>query len=463
MSYKIEQTSTLGRQLHGDFPWDTVAPRIQKEAEVIQRKAKIAGFRPGKAPLNLIQREYGANIYAEVVNNLMGDTLSEAMTKDNLSLASYPTYKPQQMVQGESVKFVIEFEVLPEVNPKDLTGKQITRVTAEVTDKVIDDTIEKLRGQMRTYAAVDRAAAKDDKVEAKLTVAVEGAENEVYDDFFVVLGEGKMIPGFEDALIGVKTGETREFDTNFPENYQHKPYAGKTGRFTAEVKQVLGSVLPEIDDAFAVQYGIAEGTVAALRTELRHELERELGWKLKQKLKDQVFDAVYELNTIEVPASQVKEESMRLMRNAFEQFTKQMSKADKDKLFANMDSSLMAGEAKKRVTLSYVINALVKQHDLKADPERVRQLVEQRASLYNEKEHIINEIMNNPKLLQEYEGLAIEDQLVDLLLQTAKVIDEPSSFDEIMTPAQPEYQAAPAEHEHVHDEHCAHGHQDEHA
>ena len=452
MAFSIEQLSTLERRLKGDIAWDAFAPRVQKELQVAQRKAKIHGFRPGKAPLSLIDREYGPTSRVDAARTVMSETLEEAMTTEKLSLAAYPHFHLEPIEVGQAVQFHIDFEVLPEVEPKDIQGASIERVVADVTDADVDETLLQLRKQMHTYEPSEKAAAQGDKIAASLTVAVDGAESETYPNFEVTLGEGRMIPGFEDALLGVKAGEIRTFTVNFPEAYQHKPYAGKPGQFTAEVSQILTEKLPELDDAFAVNYGIAEGTVDALRKELRQELTRELNWKLQQLLKDKVFDALYKHNPIEVPASQVKQESVRLLRNTFSQYTKHLPKAQAEQLFKNLDSSLMADEAKKRVTLSYVVEALVKQYDLKADPEQVRALIELRASMYNERADIIQNIMHDPKLMEEYESAAIEDLLVNRLLENAKVTEIKQSFTEVMRPAKPEADLH-AGHDHDHDHH----------
>lgn len=455
MSSNIEQTSALGRRLRVELSWEDFNTHLQKELKAFQPRAKIPGFRPGKAPLNLIDRDYG-QIRQDVVRTLVGQKLDELMTKDKVTLAAEPTFHAEMIVTNQPVVFTIDFEVPPTVDPKDLAGVAIERTVAEVTDKDIEETIEQLRQQMRTYEPADTAAADGDKIAAKLTVAVDGADSETYDNFDVTLGEGRMIPGFEAALVGVKAGETREFTVNFPENYQHKPYAGKPGTFTAVVSKVLKPQLPSVDAVFAEKYGVTEGGVEGLHRELRNELTRELDWKLQQLLKDTVFDALYQQNPMEVPQAQVKQESQRLLRNMFNQYTQHMPKAQLEKLFANLDPSMMAGEAKKRVTLSYLVEALVEKYQLKVAPEQVRTLIEQRASMYNEKADIINEVMNDPKLMSEYEGVALEDLLVTQLLSNAKVTDIKKTFSEVMRPAKP------AAEEHVHDENCNHDHDHKH-
>lgn len=336
----IEQTSTLGRRLSGEFSWTDFYAKLEQELQAFRQRAKVPGFRPGKAPLNLIDRDY-PQIRNDVARTLMAQLLSDKMEQGEISLADEPLFHVDNIVTGEPVRYRIEFEVLPTFEAKDLNGVTIDKVVADVADSDIEETIKQLQEQLQTFEPAEKVAAKGDKIECKLTVAVEGQEPETYEDFEVVLGEGRMIPGFETELEGVKAEETKAFTINFPEGYQHKAYAGKPGHFTAVVKRILTPNLPPVDEVFAIKYGVTAGGIEAFHQELRQELTRELGWKLQQQLKDVVFAKLYEQNPIEVPESQVRRESVRIMRNMFNEYAKHIPKAQLDSMLKHANPSMI--------------------------------------------------------------------------------------------------------------------------
>lgn len=432
MQVSVEVTGGLERRLTIELPWTAFEERELKELKNLQKRAKIPGFRPGKAPLEVVRRN-SQDLSHSVLFELMRENMWPAIEKINnddkqtkLNIASQPRYEMPVLEQGQPIKLSFIFEVFPTIEVKDLQGVEVPKLTADLDEADVDQTIEKLRQQLREWQDVTRAAKNDDRVIIDFEGFIDDQpfNGNAAKHFSLELGSKRMIPGFEDALVGVKPGEERTIDVTFPADYHATDLAGKAAKFKIHVHNVQEAKLPEVDAKFATNFGITDGTVEGLRKELRDGMARELDIALRNKLKQATFDKLLELNQFDIPNS--------LLAQEIEQMRQQMESNFRTKIDKSKAPALFAANAKRRVMLGLLLNEIVKQHDIKADAERVKSLIEQRASAFEKPEEMVKMYFSNNHLMEEMESLSIEEQVVEKLLSNAKVVEKASSFHEVM-------------------------------
>lgn len=431
MQVSVEATGGLERRLTVELPWTAFEERETKELKNLQKRAKIPGFRPGKAPLEVVRRN-SQDLRHSVVFELMRESMWPAIEKVNadtqtkLNIASAPRYEMPVIENGQPIKLTYIFEVFPTIEIKDLNGMEVTKLTASLTEADVDQTIDKLRQQLREWHDVTRAAKNDDRVIIDFEGFIDDQpfNGNAAKHFSLELGSKRMIPGFEEALIGVKPGDETTIDVTFPTDYHATDLAGKAAKFKIHVHNVQEAKLPEVDEKFASNFGIADGTVEGLRKELREGMERELDIALRNKLKQATFDKLLELNQFDVPNA--------LLAQEIEQMRQQMESNFRTKIDKSKAPALFGANAKRRVMLGLLLNEVVKQHDIKADADRVKVLIEQRASAFEKPEEMVKMYFSNKQLMEEMESLSIEEQVVEKLLTNATVVEKASAFADVM-------------------------------
>lgn len=431
MQVSVENTSALERRMTIGVPAERIETEVNKRLQQTARRAKVPGFRPGKVPMSVIRQRYEASARQEALGDLIQETFYEAVVEQKLNPAGAPAVEPKVFEKGKDLEYVATFEVFPEFEVKGLDGIEIERQDASVEDADIDKMLDVLRKQGTRYEAVDRAAATDDQVtidfvgtqdgEAFAGGSAEGTK--------LVLGSGRMIPGFEDGLVGAKAGDERVLDLTFPEDYQNLDLAGKAAQFKVTVKEVAAPELPELNEAFFKQFGVEETTVEGFRAEVRKNMERELRQALKTKVKNQVMDGLLAANQIDVPAALISNEVDRLRVQAVQQFG---GNIQPDQLPAE----LFTEQAKRRVLLGLIIAEMVKQFELKPDDARVRELIEEMAAAYQEPEQVVKWYYQNEQQLNEVRSVVLEEQVVDTVLKQAKVTDKQVSYEDAVKPAE---------------------------
>jgi trigger factor len=432
MQVFVEVTNGLERRLTVELPWDLFHKKETEELNKLQKRAKIAGFRPGKAPLDIVKRnapDLRNNVMFELMREYTWnaiDTYNEDEKHEKLRLASQPRFEMPVLEADKPFKFSILFEVFPDIELKNLKGVEITKETASVTDADLQDTIEKLRLQLREWSAVERAAKNGDRVELDFEGFIDDQpfDGNSAKHFHLELGANRMIPGFEDAIVGIKANDDRTINVTFPAEYHAKELAGKAAKFNIHAHKVEEAHLPEVNEEFAKKFGIKSGSVDDLKKELRQGMERELEMTLQNKLKQTVFNKLVEFNAIEVPQALVDQES--------EEMRQQMEKRFRTKLDKAMAPALFGETSKQRIAIGLLVNEAIKQFDIKADAERVKQVVEKRASAFENPEEMISTFYSNKQMLNEIEAYVIEAQVVEKLLEDAKVVETPLSFTEVM-------------------------------
>ncbi|EPJ8755265.1 trigger factor [Pseudomonas putida] len=435
MQVSVENTSALERRMTIAVPAERVENEVNKRLQQTAKRAKIAGFRPGKVPMNVIRQRFEADARQEAFGDLVQASFYEAIVEQKLNPAGAPAVEPKSFEKGKDLEFVAIFEVFPEFTVAGLESINVERLSAEVADADLDNMLEVLRKQNTRFEAVERAAQNDDQVNIDFVGKVDG---EVFAGGSakgtpLVLGSGRMIPGFEEGLVGAKAGEERVVNVTFPEDYQNLDLAGKAAEFTITVNSVAAPVLPELNEEFFAQFGIKESTLEGFRTEVRKNMERELRQAIKTKVKNQVMDGLLAANPIEVPKALLENEVNRLRVQAVQQFGGNIKPEQ-------LPAELFTEQAKRRVVLGLIVAEVVKQFELKPDDAKVREMIEEMASAYQEPEQVIAWYYKNDQQMNEVRSVVLEEQVVDTVLQKATVTDKSVSYEDAVKPAE-----APAE------------------
>ena len=429
MQVSLETTQGLERRLTITVPADKVEGEVNSRLRQLAKTRRIDGFRPGKAPLTVIQKMFGASVEADVAGDLMQRHFFEAVISEKLNPAGMPTMEPAPIKAGQDFTFTATFEVYPEVEVAGLDAITIEKPQAEVQDADLDKMVETLQKQHADWAVVERAAANDDRVTMNFVGSVDGAEFDggAAEDFVLVLGSGRMIPGFEEGLLGKKAGDNFTLEVNFPEEYHAENLKGKPAQFAIAVTKVEAQELPELTEEFVKRFGIADGSLAGLKAEVRKNMDRELAQALKASVKEQVINGLLEQNPVDVPKSLIDNEIDTLRKQAMQRFG-----GLDQKNAPQLPAELFQEQAERRVRVGLLLGEVIKKNEIKADDAKVQSIISDMSSAYEEPSEVIAYYNENPELLDNVRNLAIEDQAIELILSQAKVSDKQVSFDELM-------------------------------
>ncbi len=429
MQVSIEATGSLGRRMTVALPADQLEREVAARLQRLSRTSRFPGFRPGKAPMKLVEAHYAGKVMEEVAGDLIQTSFHEAIVGQGLKPAGGPTIEFRSIERGRDLQYTAVFEVYPDVKKLDISGERIERPVGSVTDADIDHTLESLRKQRMTWTATGRAAQVDDRLVIDFEGSINGQpfEGGRATDFLLVLGRKTLVEGFEEGLIGAKAGDARTVRVKFPVDYRNVTLAAQDVEFKVEVKEVGEPVLPAVDGEFARQFGIQDGNVDSLRSEVRSNLERELRDQMRARIRDQVFEVLLKNNALDVPKALLEAEIDRLIETTAANLEAQGLARSK----APGDRDLYAEQARRRVTLGLILAEIVKSRGLVAEPARVRARIEQLAGGYESPQQFIEWHYAEPGRLGEIESLVLEDQVVDRLLESAEVTDKPVSLSEL--------------------------------
>lgn len=428
MQVSVESISGLERRMTVEVPEERIDSEIQRRLQNLARTTKIDGFRPGKVPMKVIVGRFGSHVRADVVNEMIQSTFYEALTQEKLNPAGMPQIEPTSMEKGGSLAYVATFEVMPELELASLDGVKIEKPTATVEDSDLDKMLETLQQQRTTWEAVTRKAKKGDRLVIDFVGTIDGEEfaGNKGEAVPVTLGGQRMIAGFEEGLIGAKSGESLTLDLTFPEDYGNSELAGKAVQFATTVQSVEAAKLPEMDEEFVQSFGV-EGGLDGLRVEVRQNMERELEQAINARIKSSVMDKLIEINDIAIPQALIKSES-----EALAQQMQQNMHVPNGKSGADMAPSIFEGQAKRRVALGLILSALIKEKGIKADETELRQQVEKLAASYEQPEQVVNWYFADRSRLGEIESLVLEQKVVDWVLENGDFEETASSFSELM-------------------------------
>src|SRR6478672_6287870 len=433
MAVTVETLDKLERKMTLTLPVNAIQSEVDSRLKRLARTVKMDGFRPGKVPMSVVAQRYGYSVQYEVMNDKVGEAFAAAANEAKLRVAGQPKITEKEGAPEGELTFDAVFEVYPDVKIGDLAGAEVEKISTEVSESAIDRTLDILRKQRRTFAQRphDAAAQEGDRVTVDFEGKIDGEtfQGGKAEDFQFLVGEGKMLKEFEDAVRGMKTGESKTFPLAFPADYHGKDVAGKQADFMVTVKKMEAANLPEINDALAKSLGIADATVEGLRVDIKKNLEREVKFRLLAKNKQAVMDALVAKAELDLPKSSVQAEIDRMIEGQRAEL-KQRGLKDADKL--PIPEDIVRPQAERRVRLGLVVAELVRANDLQAKPEQIRTHVEELAASYEKPADVVRWYYSDNRRLAEVEAVVIENNVTDFVLGKVQVKDKQVSFDELM-------------------------------
>jgi trigger factor len=427
MQVSVESIGKLERRMQVQVPAVRVSSEIAARLKTISRTARLNGFRPGKAPLTVIRRQFGPQVHREVIGELMQATFSEAVAQEQLAPAGNPRIQPQSIDEGQDLTYVATFEVFPEISLQPFDSLQVERTTAEVTDADVDAMIARLRKQSPKFVAVTRPAVAGDRVTVDFEGSVDGVPfaGGAATGVPVIIGDGRMLAEFDSGLLGASAGEQRTNSVAFPADYRTAELAGQTAQFQVSVKTVEEPTLPELDEEFCKAFGVEEGGIAALRQEVTANMRRELEQTLRNRNKVAVMDKLLQANPVDVPnaliEAQIRDMQVEAMRKA----------GIKDPAQAPAAQQYVE-PARRRAALGLILADIVKRQRIVVDPVRTEARLDELAGSYGDPAAVKQSYRQNPEALRQVENLALEDQVTDWILANVTIQEVPSTFKDIM-------------------------------
>jgi len=428
MQVSVEKTSELSRKMTVSLPEDVVQEKMTERLKSLARDAKVDGFRPGKAPQQVIKKLYGERVRQEVAGDLIQTTLSKALQDQNLKPAGYPQIQLTEEVNGFG--YIAEFEVYPEIALDNIGQLEVIKPISSVQESDVDGMILKLREQRKTWEVADRLSQESDRVTITFSGVSDGENftDGKVENYQVEIGSKRMIPGFEDQLIGLKAGDNKTFEIAFPEKYGNEKLAGKLAQFDVEVSSIEESVLPEIDEDFIKAYGIEDGSEASFRQDVKENMQRELERALRGKLKNSLMDVLYEKIKINIPNVLVDQEIESLMQPYIENAKKRKLKIED----LNLPRDNFEDQAKRRVALGLILGEIIRKNDIKLDAEKVRSTIEDMAKSYERPADVVNWYYSDESRLADVQQLVLEDQTVEWLASQVKVSEQELAFSDVL-------------------------------
>ncbi len=428
LQISLENSDGLKRTLRVEIPAENIDSEVTKRLHTVGKKAKLKGFRPGKAPLKVIRQNYGAEVRNEVLGDMIQKSYSEAVVQEKLNPAGNPDIKPELSDEGSNFTYMATVEVYPEISLQGVDSLSIERPVVEIQDTDVELIIENMRHQKSQWEAATRKARKGDRVTIDFVGKIDGEEfaGGKAESTPVVLGEGRMLPDFEKGMEGIKAGEVREVEVQFPEDYQAEDLKGKKAVFEISAEVVETKVLPEIDDEFCKAFGVDSGDISDLKIEVRNNMQNELATAIEAKTKDSAMTALLEANPLEVPNALVDQEVHSLQHD----WMQRMGLPNDHSYHPPAEQFI--DEAKRRVRLGLLIGEYVKQEEIKVEKEDIDAQLAKLTDGYEEPETMINAYKTNQQAMQQVQMMSLEAKVVKNLLEKANVTDNNSDFQTIM-------------------------------
>ncbi|MFL2747437.1 MAG: trigger factor [Gammaproteobacteria bacterium] len=405
--------------------------QYNKKIEEQQRSSNLKGYRKGKAPKNVIEQYYGDQITSQIIYEGMTNTFYKKISEDKISVVGQPQLNPLTMDIKKDIKFEAIYESYPEFTLKKFSSIKYKKPIASLLDADLDNSILQMQKRFGNLEKIDESVSdgKYAKIDFEGYLNEELFEGGAAKDYLIEIGSNNMIPGFEEGLIGLKVGDEKDLNINFPDDYHAEDLKGKPVKFKIKVNEVLETSLPELNKDFFSKIGIDVETTEEFKKDLKVKLEKDLEVSLKRKEKERLFDSLEKLNPIEIPSAMVMAESENLRKSAAQQMGMDISKIKDEELPLENFSE----NATKRVRLGVILNKIIEDNDLKSNPELVKELIEERSSGFKDPEQYKNWIYGNEEQLKNIESLALEEQVTDLLISQSKSEEENLSFEEVMT------------------------------
>ena len=427
MSISIETLEGLQRRVTITVAADKIEAAYKEQLKGYAKNARVDGFRKGKVPHSIIEQRFGVAARQEVLSDEMQRAFFDAVIAEKINLAGRPTFTPNNYQPGQEFSFSVTFEVFPEVELKGLENIEVEKPVVEISEADLDKMVDVLRKQQATWTESQEAVKAEDRVTIDFVGSVDGEEFEggKATDFVLAMGQGRMIPGFEEGIVGHKAGEQFDIDVTFPAEYHAENLKGKAAKFAITLKKVENIVLPELTEEFVKKFGNAK-SVEDLRAEIKKNMQRELNNAVTARVKNQVINGLIAQNDIEVPAAAVAEEVEVLRQQAVQRF------GGKPELAAQLPAELFEAEAKRRVQVGLLLSTVIGANELKVDEARVEAMIADIASAYEQPAEVVEYYAKNRQLTENIRNVVLEEQAVDAVLAKAKVTEKAMSFDELM-------------------------------
>lgn len=436
MQVSVETLKGLERKVTISVPTEKVEEEVSSRLKNLARKVKVDGFRPGKAPMNIVEKRFSGSVREEVARDMVQSTLYEALKKEELIPAGYPSVEPEQLEPGKDFKYSAIFEVYPQITINELNQDKVEIVSAEVKDSDVEEMLEKLREQNKDFHEVSRKAKDGDKLLLDFEGFIDGNafEGGKAEDFEIVIGSHSMIPGFEEGLIGAEIDKPFDLKVSFPKEYGAQDLAGKDATFKVTVHKIMEGKLPKLDEAFAKKFNIKEGGIEGLKKDIRQNMTRELERRVSSLNREKIFDKLLEKNAFDLPQSLVNQEIEHLKHEMYHRLFGPEHN-DNEKI-PDFPRSLFEEQAQRRVHLGLLFSEYVKKHEIVADKARVDAMIEKFATAYESPDELREWYKGNKERLAEVEGLVMEEIVSEKILEDAKISKKTMKYDEIMNPTQ---------------------------
>lgn len=431
MKFSFKSKAEVNQSLNIVVPNTDIEEQVSTKLKAAQKDSKLKGFRKGKAPMDVVSSMFGPEIRQEVIWDLASKTFSKLAQEKDLKIVSRPNLIPETLDEGKDAKFKATFEVYPEVSLAKISKISFTNFLCDITDEDLDKTINNLQKRMSQWEPVDEVSKDGDQIKINFVGRIDGEEFEggTAEDFSVEIGSKSMIKGFEEGLIGLKKGDKKILELNFPEDYGKKELASKPVSFDTEVNEVLTPKLPELNEEFFKSTGIEAVDVESYKKEVRTKLEEDLENILKGKVKQSLFDALIAVNEFEVPSAMIDSEISNMKQDTARRMGMD-PKEIKEDLFPN---ETFSDEATKRVKVGILLNKIIEDKELKPDADKVKEIIEERAKNYKDPQQVINYFYSDDEQLRNIESISLEEQVVDALLSEAKSTEENISYEDCVS------------------------------
>ncbi len=432
MQVTVENTEGLGRKMTITVPADVVDKAVNVELRNIAKNRRFDGFRKGKVPVSLVSRMYGDAVRNDVMGDVMQRQFIDAIVEQKINPAGAPTFTPVTTTAGQDLVFDASFEVYPAVEIKDLEKVEIVKPVASVKESDLEQMLETLCKQQASWAEADTNAEATSRVTLDFTGSIDGEEFEggKAESFALVMGQNRMIPGFEDGIVGKKAGDEFEIDVTFPEEYHAENLKGKAAKFAIKLHKVEAQQLPEMNEEFVKRFGVESGQLEDLKAEIRKNMERELKQAVKNNIKEQALNGLVENNEIEVPSVLIDQEVNVLRKQAAQRF------GGDEKTTAQLPRELFEEQAVRRIKVGLLLGEIISSEALKVDEERVKEALADMASAYEDPAEVIAYYQKDKRLMENMHNVVLEDQAVDVIVAKANVSEKETDFTELMNPSQ---------------------------
>ena len=426
MNVTVESTGALERRMRVELPLEPIQQQVESRLKTVGRTAKIKGFRPGKVPAKVVKQRYGKQVREEVLGEILQKSYSDAVMQQNLQPAGGPKIETQDE-DGKTFAYVATFEVMPEVELKDLDKIKVEKPDVQISDEDVDDMLTNLRMQKSTWETVDRESKDGDRVIVDFSGELNGEafQGGQGSEIPVVLGEGQMLPDFEKGLKGIKAGDEKTFKVKFPKNYHADDLAGQKADFSVKTHRVEEQILPELNDEFAEMFNVTEGGLEQFMKDVRENMEREAEQKVKNDIREQVMESLLAINPLDIPQTLKQQEAHSMQHDAM----RRMGIEDHDQA---PPIETFSEAAEKRVRLGLLLRQVIADKELKADEAKIREHVEEMCASYENSDEMVEMYMSNPQVMQQVEPMVVEQLAIDWLLENGKVKNKKISFKDYM-------------------------------